>query len=69
MLREAKKELQRAGAKKIEIIRVPGASFVVAAGGADAWVIAVRDCLPGRDFARADSASADYIGRAVTDTR
>src|ERR1700722_18815935 len=67
MLREAKKELRRAGAKKIEIIRVPGAyeipvvaSRLARKGGVSAIV-----CLG--VILRGQTVHADYIGRAVTE--
>jgi len=67
MLREAKKELRRAGAKKIEIVRVPGAyeipvvaSRLARKGGLSAIV-----CLG--VILRGQTVHADYIGRAVTE--
>jgi 6,7-dimethyl-8-ribityllumazine synthase len=67
MLREAKKELRRAGAKKIEIVRVPGAyeipvvaSRLARKGGVSAIV-----CLG--VILRGQTVHADYIGRAVTE--
>jgi 6,7-dimethyl-8-ribityllumazine synthase len=67
MLREAKKELRRAGAKKIELVRVPGAyeipvvaSRLARKGGVSAIV-----CLG--VILRGQTVHADYIGRAVTE--
>src|ERR1700677_782931 len=68
MLRAAKTELQRAGAKKIEIVRVPGAYEipVVASrlardrGAALSAVICLGVILRGQ------TVHADHIGRAVS---
>lgn len=68
MLREAKKELQRAGAKKIEIVRVPGAYEipVVAARLARTRAgLSAIVCLG--VILRGQTVHADYIGRAVTE--
>jgi 6,7-dimethyl-8-ribityllumazine synthase len=68
MLRAAKVELRRAGAKKIEIIRVPGAYEIP--------VVAARLARQGKGtlsaiiclgvIMRGQTAHADYIGRAVS---
>src|SRR5580692_10428128 len=67
MLREAKAELKRAGAKKIEVVRVPGAYEipVVAAKLARSGEISAIICLG--VILRGQTVHADYIGRAVTE--
>ncbi len=68
MLREAKAELRRAGAKKIEIIRVPGAyeiPIVAAARLARKGGVSAIVCLG--VILRGQTVHADYIGRAVTE--
>ncbi len=69
MLREAKKELQRAGAKKVEIIRVPGAYEipVVAAKLARTRGAALSAIVCLGVILRGQTVHADYIGRAVTE--
>jgi 6,7-dimethyl-8-ribityllumazine synthase len=68
MLREAKKELQRAGAKKIEIVRVPGAYEipVVAAKLARTHGSALSAIICLGVILRGQTVHADYIGRAVS---
>ena len=69
MLREAKKELQRAGAKKIDIVRVPGAyeipvvatKLARTSGASLSGIICLGVILRGQ------TVHADYIGRAVTE--
>jgi len=67
MLREAKAELKRSGAKKIEVVRVPGAYEipVVAAKLARRGEISAIICLG--VILRGQTVHADYIGRAVTE--
>ena len=67
MLRSATAELKRAGAEKIEIIRVPGAYeiSVVAAKLARNPEAPVAASLPGCD-SRGQTVHADHIGRAVS---
>ena len=69
MLREAKKELHRAGAKKIEIVRVPGAYEipVVAAKLARTRGVSLSGIVCLGVILRGQTVHADYIGRAVTE--
>jgi 6,7-dimethyl-8-ribityllumazine synthase len=68
MVREAKKELQRAGAKKVEIIRVPGAYEIPVVASRIArkrgTLLSAIICLG--VILRGQTVHADYIGRAVT---
>ncbi len=68
MLRAAKAELQHAGAKKIEIIRVPGAYEIPVAAArlarSQAASLSAIICLG--VILRGQTVHAEYIGRAVT---
>jgi 6,7-dimethyl-8-ribityllumazine synthase len=68
MVREAKKELQRAGAKKVEIIRVPGAYEIPVVASRIArkrgTLLSAIICLG--VILRGQTVHADYIGRAAT---
>jgi 6,7-dimethyl-8-ribityllumazine synthase len=69
MLRAAKAELKRAGAKQIEIIRVPGAYeipvVVSKLARGDGMTFSAIICLG--VILRGQTVHADYIGRAVSD--
>ena len=66
MLRAAKTELQRAGAKRIDVIRVPGAFEIpiIAAGLANGRELSAIICLG--VILRGETVHAAHIGEAVT---
>jgi 6,7-dimethyl-8-ribityllumazine synthase len=68
MLRSAQAELKRAGAKKVEVVRVPGAYEIPVVA---AKLARTRASLSGiiclGVILRGQTVHADYIGRAVTE--